>query len=222
MEDSKHATDEVAPIIPEDPSLAQGHRALYDRQVMIEVRRGNDPKVGSSGGELKRFNVKVLLLGEDDAPESIRIELSSEEDLFFHYSSTTDSHSFDHLRTRQKLMIQFQSYAGVLIKTLNRCIAEPHKFMSVLHIGQQGKGRLNFVQNMEYKFVDLLSIRFQKSFDDFIHRQVNYRYKIMKEEVERMKCKLEGLTNTVRLRNPSLLLQTAKVQKLPFDSLILS
>ena len=38
--------------------------------------------------------MKVLLLGEDSAPQSLRIEISSESDLFLHYIHVVDEDSF--------------------------------------------------------------------------------------------------------------------------------
>ncbi len=45
---------------------------------------------GKEVGTLESVKVKVLLNGSDSAPQSLRIELSSEADLFFHYMHVMD------------------------------------------------------------------------------------------------------------------------------------
>eukprot|EP00954_Amorphochlora_amoebiformis_P028963 1392465-Amorphochlora_amoeboformis.AAC.3 len=90
----------------EDPSLADGFRPIFDREVGVEVRSGGEPKEGV--GELRTFKVRLLILGKEEKPESVRMELSSEGDLFFHYYHTIDPSGFEHMRTRQKLVIKFK------------------------------------------------------------------------------------------------------------------
>jgi hypothetical protein len=43
---------------------------------------------------LQGFKVKILLLGEDESPQAVRVELSSEADLFFHYAHDIDETGF--------------------------------------------------------------------------------------------------------------------------------
>lgn len=38
--------------------------------------------------------MKILVLGEDESPQGIRVELSSEADLFFHYAHDIDEAGF--------------------------------------------------------------------------------------------------------------------------------
>jgi len=57
----------------------------------------------------------------------VRIELSSENDLFFHFAHSLDDGGFVSVQEEQKLMIDFPQYAAVLIKMLNNCIKEPER-----------------------------------------------------------------------------------------------
>ena len=65
--------------------------------------------------------------GDDTSPHSLRIELSSENDLFFHYMHVIDEAGFRMLQERQKLMVGFTEYPNVLIRMLNNAIKEPHR-----------------------------------------------------------------------------------------------
>lgn len=69
-----------------DPSLSEGHRLLYDREIPFELRLedSNGPQEVAS---FEAIRAKLLLGGNDAAPSQIRIELSCENDLFFHFTS---------------------------------------------------------------------------------------------------------------------------------------
>merc|ERR1719321_2625100 len=118
-----------------DPSLAEGHRVVYDRECPFELR----------------------VLDEETNPHHCRIELSSENDLFFHYTQSVDEQQFKLMQENQKLMIDFNDYVHVVIRMLNQCIKEPHSYLAVFVMQRDGRARLDFIQNMEYKFVELLS-----------------------------------------------------------------
>jgi Centriolar protein SAS N-terminal len=48
----------------------------------------------------------MLMLGAAENPSSIRVELSSEADLFFHYQHLIDEHAYQHVQENQKLMVE--------------------------------------------------------------------------------------------------------------------
>ncbi|KAF4751658.1 hypothetical protein FOZ63_009530, partial [Perkinsus olseni] len=52
---------------------------------------------------------------------------------------------------------------------------EPHAFLGVLVMARDGTARLDFVQNMEYKFIELLSAEFIASPDTVIRQHITYR-----------------------------------------------
>jgi hypothetical protein len=51
--------------------------------------------------------------------------------------------------------------------------------MGVLYV-EEGGARLDFIQNMEYKFVELLSIQFHVVSDEMLRRKIMYRHLEMK------------------------------------------
>ena len=110
-----------------------------------------------------RSQVKLLLLGDEASPSAIRMELTSENDLFFNYTHTLEPDGFRTVQEAQKLMVEFGEYPSVLTRMLDTCIREPHSHLAVFVMQRGGKGHLDFIQNMEYKFVELLSCSFVAS-----------------------------------------------------------
>ena len=99
-------------------------------------------------GTSEAVKVKILLLGDVTAPKALRIELSSENDLFFFYWHVVDSQGFTVIQEQQKLMADFSDFAGILIKMLNNCIKETHHYLAVFVMMKDGQARLDFIQNM--------------------------------------------------------------------------
>ena len=77
-----------------DPSLSDGYRIIYDREVPVECRTRSGADGEARQGVLESLKVKMLMLGSEESPSSIRIELSSEADLFFHYMAVIDERDY--------------------------------------------------------------------------------------------------------------------------------
>lgn len=109
------------------PPAADGFRVIYDRECPFEMRIQQDTADGPQEvGTHDAVKVKILLKGSDEDPDAVRIELSSESDLFFHFVHTSDEAAFRAVQAEQKLMIDFPEYPNVLIRMLNSCIKELH------------------------------------------------------------------------------------------------
>jgi hypothetical protein len=193
-----------------DPSLQDGFRVLYDREVPFEIRVTSEsretekPLSVAATGTLEAVKVKVLLA---DDTSSLRVELSSETDLFFHYRTTLGDRQFREIQNQQRLMVDFTEFPSVLFRMLNNCIKEPHTHIAVLVVYESGEVRLDFIQNMEYKFVELLSLPFEASPDDIVRQQITFRYNALKSRYGLLQARLQDISALVKLKNPSLLLQ---------------
>jgi hypothetical protein len=69
-----------------DPSLAEGHRLVYDREVPFELRL-EDTNGPQEVASFEAIRAKILIIGDDTNPTQVRIELSCENDLFFHFTN---------------------------------------------------------------------------------------------------------------------------------------
>jgi hypothetical protein len=147
----------------------------------MEIRHHYTGDESISTGTLEAIKVKMLLSGADDSPHSIRLEMSSENDLFFHFSHSIDVQDFHLVQEQQKLVVDYTEYPNVLIRMLNACIREPHQHLAIFVIKDQEDARLDFIQNMEYKFVELVSCNCQRSSEEVIQKQITYRYNSTKQ-----------------------------------------
>ena len=209
--------DAVENLQPEDvdPSLVDGYYVFYEREVPFELRVSEAADMPQEVGALEAIRVKILLKGEQQQPDALRVELTSETNLFFHYVHELTEASFHDLQEGQKLMVEFAEYSSVLLRMLNNCIKEPHTHLAVFIMHDSGEARLDFIQNMEYKFVELLSCKFANSSEEEVRSQITYRYNVVKSRLALMQARLADVNALVKIKNPSLLLQ---LQRTPAQS----
>ena len=82
-----------------DPSLAQGHIVMFDREAPFELRIQDPGQGPQEVGTLEAIRIKVLLrygAGQGLIHE-VKVELTSENDLFFHYTHCVDEDKFRHM-----------------------------------------------------------------------------------------------------------------------------
>jgi len=190
-----------------DPSVADGHRIIFDREVPFELRIQEGQDGPQQVGTLEAIKVKILILGDDSSPVSVRVECSSEADLFFHYTHQLDGAGFQVVQDQQRLMVDFADYPNVLIRMCNNCIKEPQSHLAVFVMQPDINARLDFIENVEYKFLELLSCHFSRSAEEIVQQQITYRYSAMKMRLALMQNRLQEVNNLVKIKNPSLLLQ---------------
>ena len=205
------ANFDFSEIEEKDPSLSEGHKMLYDREVPFELRLedNNGPQEVAS---FEALRCKILIKNEDSAQFQIRLELSCENDLFFHFTSDIDEETFKLMQENQKLTVNFVEYSNLVKRLFNNCINEPQSYIAVFIMQKEGTARLDFIQNIEYKFIELLSIDFVNSPDDTIRKQISYRYNALRTKLEIMQNRIKVINNIIKIKNPSLLLQ---IQKAP-------
>jgi hypothetical protein len=174
LEDEENAFD-FSSLQDFDPSIVDGFRVLYEKEVPTEIRyQGEDQEI--SQGYLETLKMKLLIVGEEESPSAIRLELSSETDLFFHYIHNIDEMSYQRVRESQKLMVDFADYPNILIKMFNSCIRDPQIYTAVVTVYTSTVGSLNIIQNMEYKLVELVRCALTKSTEETVQHHITYRY----------------------------------------------
>lgn len=109
-------------------------------------------------------------------------------------------------------MVDFSEYPMVLCRMLNSCISEPHTHLAVLVLGRDGRSHLDFIQNLEYKFVELLSVEFRMSDDVAVRASISFRYNALKSRVALMGARLQDVNALIKLKSPGLL---ASMQRSP-------
>jgi hypothetical protein len=112
-------------------------------------------------------------------------------------------------------MVDFAEYPQVLMRMLTACIREPHLHLAVLVLGRDGDSHLDFIQNLEYKFVELLCVQFVESDAETVRQAVRYRYNALRSRYAIMNARLQDVNAFIKLKNPQLLQQLARARSPP-------
>lgn len=90
----------------------------------------------------------------------------------------------------------------------NTIVLKPfYSFLAVFIMNRDGSAKLDFIQNIEYKFIELLSADFMASSEEVVRQSITFRYNSVKSKVALMEARLKDVNNLVKVKNPSLLLQ---------------
>ncbi len=179
-----------------DPSVQDGGRIVYDREVPVELKTAD-----GDDSVLEGLKMKLVVLGEDSSPSTVRLEVSSEAELFFHYTCVINAQGYLQLRDDQKLMCDFREFPVTLTKMLNQAIREPNHFVVVLLLGRDGNATLQLLQNLEFKFVELLALPLRESSEPVVRAHVTYRYNAMRSRLGIMTARLQDVSALVKVRD---------------------
>lgn len=73
-----------------------------------------------------------------------------------------------------------------------------------------GSAHLNFVENLDYKFAELISLPFLISSEENVKLSISYRYNCLKAKYLLLHQKLEEVHSLLKVKNPTLLSQLAR------------
>eukprot|EP00761_Pharyngomonas_kirbyi_P009355 gb/GECH01009371.1/.p1 GENE.gb/GECH01009371.1/~~gb/GECH01009371.1/.p1 ORF type:complete len:263 (+),score=41.38 gb/GECH01009371.1/:1-789(+) len=193
----------------QDPALANGHEVVYSNEIVVEVRSvKNEKNEENSNMEPVRF--RVLVLKENSKLRDVVLEITSERDVFLHYSFSISASSYSDFKNRQGLRVDFPSFPNVIMKQLDLVAEDPDSHMLVLEMYNGGTGRAIFVKNFEFKFIELLSLDIAESSESVIRQSVSFRYSNLKARITMMHSRLHDVHSVLKLKSPTLLLQIQK------------
>jgi len=165
-----------------DPSRANGFKVVYNRECPFEIR-SQEGHVQSIG-DVDLFRCKLLVKENETSLEAFRFELSSDQDLFFYLDHHVKLEDFEEIAKEQRLTLQYQKYPTMLIQMLDGCISEPQTNLAVLTIPKSGSARLDFIKNMEFKFVEVFSCNFLEQGFETVRGRIAFRYEALKYQLK--------------------------------------
>lgn len=107
-------------------------------------------------------------------------------------------------------MIDFSEYANVLCRVLNQTIKDPHTYLAVFVMHREGHARMDIIENVAFRFIELISCDFARTSEDVTRQHIAYRYNSLKSRLAMMQARLQDVQKLVQAKNPSLLVQIQK------------
>lgn len=106
----------------QDPTIQQGYVNIYEAEMLFKIHLIDHTNDSDDFPNQEHLKVRVLVLGENKNLSQIRIELSSENDLFFHFIHSLDAVSYQKIKEEQKLNCKFIDYPAVVVKNFDQCV----------------------------------------------------------------------------------------------------
>ena len=196
----------LSSIESKDPSLADGFKIIYNKEVPIDIKletKGGHKDLASY--EFVRFKLLSDSVSQETGAKRVKLELTNENDLLFHYTNIVDEKTFLKMKQQQNLTIEFHEYCDLIQQICENCIKFPDTFICVFIIQKEGISKLQFVKGSEFKFLELLMLEFKCSSDDIIKKQMIYRFSLLKSKLDYNKKCIETTGDVILNINPDVL-----------------
>lgn len=172
---------------------------------------------------LEKIHIRALCRGEtsepDYEPTELKIELSSDDDIFFHYvcqlqekkehpsghydAGPAGEQDWWHIMAYQQVLSPFKDVNKVLARLVRDAMDPNSDIQAVLELdNEEETALLSFNQTSEFRTDALLVLEFKESKPETIKQTISYRISRTKELNTLCKNRIEAITAIVAARNP--------------------
>ena len=190
-----------------DPSLSKGYTIIFNKEVPLDLKLETEDGLKDIG-TIELINFKLLSNStnkEDETEIKIKIELSWEKDLFFHYTNVIKKNDFEDIKKNQNLNINFTQYGNIIRTICDNCINSPDLYKGKFIIKKGGISKLKFIKVTDLKLLDLLTLEFKNSSDKIIKKQILYKFASLKSKLEYNKKVLKAAGDVIMESNPDVM-----------------
>lgn len=139
-----------------------------------------------------------------------KLYLESEVDLYFDYFLIIDEYNFKQILEENEIQMNLEQFGHALKTMIENIKSKPQLYFIVLTMKDDKKAILEIHQNLEYKYILLLRLRFLSSDDQKIREYISFKYGVLSARMDFLVDRLQDVTSIIKLKNPNLLLQIQK------------
>ena len=184
-----------------DPSVRDGGRVYFDKEIPLQVF----PEQDQEEPEVIITRMKIILFRNDQELETVRMELTTELDLFFLYEANYNEASFNQLKDEQKLEITFDEFPQLMADILEQYAQNSEEYFVTFKQNNQPSGILLFQQRLRFKSIDIFALEFVPAQDDYVKDQIQYRYNATRADAKAARTELNDLYALLKIKNPNIL-----------------
>ena len=207
-------TPDFSKLDAQDPSLIEGYKIIYEKELPMDLKIENKKgKKNICSYEGIIFKILTIQSSSESIPIHIRIELYSENDIFFHFTSLVDEEIFKVMKEKQFLTIEYKDFIVLVEELCDNCLNNPEIFTINFIMKKNGEARLEITKKLDVKYIDLLKIEFINSSDDYIVKQMMYRYGSLKSKLDYYKNCINVAGDIILENNPSIVPKILEYKK---------
>ena len=156
-----------------DPSLEGGFKVIYNKEVPLDIKiESNEGTKDLASFEPIRCKLLSDAINQEGIPTRVKLEISWESDLHFHYTNIVDEQTFLDMKKKQDIKIDFPQYCNLIVKICDNCIKIPDTYIGLFTIKEEGTSKLVFIKGSDFKFRELLLLDFKKTPDEIIQKHI--------------------------------------------------
>ena len=149
---------------------------------------------------------------EHDLPKNIKIELTSDTEIYFNFVCECNDWEFKRIKANQNFFIEFKEYPDFILKNFER-LAASDKYLASFTIFSENEGKLDLIRKSEFKDDTIMEFDFAKAHDEVIKKSIQYRYNVLRHEYRQYKTRYDSVCESIKQKNPSLAIQIQKIHK---------
>ena len=192
----------------QNPSFKEGYSLVFEKELPMDLKIENKKgKKDICSYEGIMFKVLKMQSYSKSIPRHIKIEIFSENDLFFHFTSIVDEEIFKVMKEKQFLTIEYKDFIPLIEELCENCLGDNDIYTINFIMKKKGEASLEIVKKLDVKYIDLLKIEFINNSDDYIMKQMLFRYGSLKAKMDYYKDCIKIAGDVILEKNPSIVSQ---------------
>lgn len=189
-----------------DPLLHENTKVLYELEFLMRIFYLRADGDAEPMEERELIRLRAVREGSGGQTRVVRLEITSEQYLFFMFVHVADAEGFQRLSAAEGINCSLEEFPALLLDLLRRCREEPESYEAELYIEQGSRARMEVHTRNELRQFRAIGIDFASVPDETLHANIAFRFKRLQAGVELLETRLEGVLGAVRASAPNLAL----------------
>lgn len=196
-----------------DPSIQDGEVLIYKCEVILDLHEKDSDEVQKDLDVLFR----IFIIENGDTLENVRIEMTTDQNIFFVYNAEFNSETFEEVKSQQNLDIEFNEFPSVLQEMFEYSSkskrGQPNPYQISFFFGHDSTCTLSFQQKLRFKTVEIYSLNFLPASPESIQLIAQYRISSLIEEEKALKSQLADISSILKIKDPTVLRKITTSQR---------
>lgn len=191
-------------MLVEDPTMQMDYKLLFNKEIFVNFITFQDKKENE---EIVRF--RIFCKGSPSNPDEVRIEMTMDTNVCLFLECTVTSDDFSTIKQQNKLRVEFNNFVPSVVDLLERSVKKSddpkgEQYLVQFKQDQDYNGTLVFLQKLKLRIVEVFTLHFDVSAEDFVRKQVQYRFNKIKNEYMLKENEINEHFRRISDKNPSL------------------
>lgn len=187
-----------------DPTIQMDYQLLFNKEIFVNFITFQDKKENE---EIVRF--RIFCKGPPSQPDEVRLEMTMDTNVCLYLECTVSSSDFSTIKQQNNLRVDFNNFVPSVVDLLERSVKKSddpkaEQYLVQFKQDQDYNGTLIFLQKLKLRIVKVFALQFKVSEEDFVRKQVQYRFNKIKYEYTLKENEINEHFRRISDKNPSL------------------